>query len=73
MATLAEQLIQQGRQEGMTDIVLRLLRQRLGNLDEHQQEQVRELELNQVEKLSEVIFNFKVLSDLTNWLNQQAN
>jgi predicted transposase YdaD len=81
MATLAEQLIkqgkqegrQEGRQEGMTDIVLRLLRQRLGDFDEHTQEQVRELELNQVERLSEAIFDFKELSDLTNWLNQQAN
>lgn len=89
MATLAEQWmkegeakglqqgrqegLQEGRQEGEANIVLRQLQKRLGNTDEKIQKQIRELDLNQLERLSEALLDFKTETDLTEWLKLQAN
>jgi hypothetical protein len=77
MATLAEQLIkqgkQEGRQEGETNVVLRQLQKRLGMIDENTKGTIKELNLNQIEQLSEALLGFKDLSDLNEWLKQKAN
>jgi hypothetical protein len=77
MATLAEQLMQQGiekgRQEGETNAVLRLLQKRLGVIDEKTRDAIQELNLVHIEQLSEALLDFKDLSDLNEWLKQKAN
>jgi predicted transposase/invertase (TIGR01784 family) len=59
---------QAGRQEGETDLVLRMLTKRYGLLSLAQQEQIRSLNIEQLESLGESLLDFTEISDLDRWL-----
>ena len=63
--------IEQGRQEGLqreTDLVLRLLKRKIGQLTPEIEAQVKGLEINQLENLGEALLDFERVEDLTAWL-----
>ena len=60
-----------GEEKKALSIVLRLLNRRIGLLDEAREAKVRALSVNQLDDLSEAIFDFSVLADLDRWLNSQ--
>ncbi|MTJ46505.1 DUF2887 domain-containing protein [Dolichospermum sp. UHCC 0259] len=59
---------QEGRQEGETGLVLRMLTKRYGLLSLTQQEQIRSLNIEQLESLGESLLDFTEISDLDGWL-----
>ena len=59
---------QAGRQAGETDLVLRMLTKRYGLLSLAQQEQIRSLNIEQLESLGESLLDFTEISDLDRWL-----
>jgi hypothetical protein len=64
--------IEQGRQEGLkreTDLVLRLLKRKLGEIGSGVEARVRGLEISQLEDLGEALLDFLSLDDLTAWLS----
>nr|MBW4670259.1 DUF4351 domain-containing protein [Cyanomargarita calcarea GSE-NOS-MK-12-04C] len=65
----------EGRQEGIIDgeqrLIIRQLNRRLGEIDASLTERIRELSLEQLENLGEVLLEFSNVADLEAWLNQQ--
>ena len=59
---------QAGQQAGETGLVLRMLTKRYGLLSLAQQEQIRGLNIEQVESLGESLLDFTEISDLEGWL-----
>jgi predicted transposase YdaD len=59
---------QEGRQEEATALVLRQLSRRFGQLEESQVEQIRALEITQLEELAEALLDFESVADLARWL-----
>jgi hypothetical protein len=68
-----EQGLQQGRQEATMSLVTRLLRRRLGALDETTLARVQGLSLPQLEALSEALLDFTSVADLQTWLAANHN
>ncbi len=66
-----ERGIQEGRQEGEQNIVIRLLQRRVGELPQEVIQEIQTLSLEQLEALSEALLDFAAVDDLLNWL--QAN
>lgn len=62
---------QEGRQEGETNLLLRLLTKRYGMLSPSQEEQIRSLDVEQLESLGEALLDFTNKSDLDTWLSGQ--
>ncbi|MDB9312949.1 DUF4351 domain-containing protein [Spirulina sp. CS-785/01] len=62
---------QEGRQEGEVQLVLRLLSRRFGELGARQEQQIRQLSLEQLEALAEALLDFSSLAELEEWLEQQ--
>ena len=60
--------LQKGLQEGETNLVLRLLRRRLGELSFIQKERVKVLSVEQLEALGEALLDFTVMADLEQFL-----
>ena len=68
--TMKESVIYQDIQaEGATNVVLRLLRRRFGEIPQNLSEQIRELSVEQIENLAEALLDFESLADLVSWLN----
>ena len=59
---------EEGRQEGETTLVLRLLQRRYGNLPPAVRERVTKLQPPQLEALGEALLEFGGLADLEQWL-----
>ena len=59
---------QAGQQAGETGLVLRMLTKRYGLLSLAQQEQIRGLNIEQLESLGESLLDFTEISDLDAWL-----
>jgi predicted transposase YdaD len=53
---------------GLISIILRQLHRKVGELEEEVEAQVRELEVAQLEELSEALLDFEDVGDLTDWL-----
>ena len=53
---------------GLISIILRQLHRKVGVLEEEVEAKVRELEVAQLEELSEALLDFENVGDLTNWL-----
>ena len=61
-----------GRQEGLqreTELVLRLLKRKIGPLTPEIEAQVKRLEIEELENLGETLLDFAQIEDLTNWLS----
>ncbi|HMV51685.1 MAG TPA: DUF4351 domain-containing protein [Blastocatellia bacterium] len=61
---------EEGREEGEKKLVVRLLQRRFGEVDEKLLRRVNRLSLEQVEQLSDVLFDFTSLQDLKRWLRE---
>jgi predicted transposase YdaD len=64
---------QRGEQRGETNLVIRLLSKRFGNLDQELAAQIRQLSSPQLETLGENIFDFSAMADLETWLQQNTD
>jgi hypothetical protein len=53
---------------GLIAIILRQLQRKVGELESEVEAQVRELEVAQLEELSEVLLDFEQMGDLRDWL-----
>lgn len=62
----------EGEQEGKQELILRLLNRRFGELDTNLIEQIRELNVSQLEELAEALLEFSSQDELEAWL-QQSN
>jgi hypothetical protein len=60
---------QEGRQAGIVDMVLRLLRRRIGPVPKATTKRVSALPLDQLERLGEALLDFTAKADLDRWLN----
>ena len=60
---------EEGRQEGESNLVLRLLARRVGQISPATLEQIQQLPLAQLEDLGEALLDFASMQDLTDWLN----
>ncbi len=73
-----QEVIQEGIQQGITqgiqqeasNLTLRLLRKKVGELPLEQQTQIRTLSVEQLEVLGEDLLDFESLADLTEWLKR---
>ena len=60
--------IEEGRQEGEVEILLRLLRRRFGEVAIQLEEPISQLSIMQLEDLAEVLLDFGDERDLVAWL-----
>jgi predicted transposase/invertase (TIGR01784 family) len=56
--------------EGESNLVLRLLNSRIGEIPHDLAEQIRELPVEEIESLGEALLDFQSLSDLVSWLER---
>ena len=61
---------QKGKQEGLTTIILRLLKKRFGTIDEPTESKLSKLSVKKLEELSESLLDFKDINDVKIWLKQ---
>jgi predicted transposase YdaD len=59
----------EGRVEGQSNTILRQLNRKLGNLSEEVATQIKSLEPNQLDSLTEGLLDFQTLDDLERWLS----
>jgi hypothetical protein len=67
-----EEGLQQGRQQGEVELVLKLLSRRLGPLSSAQEKAVRKLPIPKIEALGEALLDFSSRTDLARWLRTHA-
>jgi len=60
---------EEGRLEGQSATILRLLKRKLGNLSEEIENRIQSLESNQLDALTEDLLDFESFKDLEFWLN----
>ena len=59
---------EKGRIKEAIALIMRLLKKRLGEVPENLKNRLQNLSLEELENLSEEIFNFSTFDDLSNWL-----
>ena len=59
-----------GRESGMTDLVIRLLKKRFGDLSNETLERINDLTLEAIENLGEALLEFATLDELKEWLDE---
>ena len=65
---VAQEWIEEGRQEGQAAVTLRLLNRRCGSLSDATTARIQALPLEQLESLSEALLDFSGPADLAAWL-----
>jgi Domain of unknown function (DUF4351) len=60
---------EKGRVEGQSNTILRLLNRKLGNLSEEISRQIKSLNPNQLDILTEDLLDFQTFDDLERWLS----
>jgi predicted transposase YdaD len=60
----------QGLQQGETNLILRQLRRRFGEIDLPIKQSIQKLSIPQLELLGESLLDFSKLQDLLNWLEK---
>jgi hypothetical protein len=65
--------IEQGIREGEVEMVLRLLKRRIGELPARQKKAIQRLGLAKIEALGESLLEFRSSADLFRWLKQNAS
>jgi predicted transposase YdaD len=63
---------EEGRLEGESALILRLLQRRFGAVDEVLAAQIQSLEIEQLESLAEALLDFTALNNLVLWLNRYS-
>ena len=66
-----QRAIEEGKQQGESNLILRQLNRRLGELSSEIAVQINQLSIEQLEALGEALFDFQSESDLRDWLAQQ--
>lgn len=66
-----QEIIREGVQRGKQDTVIRQLTRRIGTVPPQLQAQVQSLSIEQLDELSEALFDFASAADLTAWLQQE--
>jgi predicted transposase/invertase (TIGR01784 family) len=61
---------EEGRQEGESALILRLLKRRIGSVDEALAARIQGLAIEQLEALGDALLDFTELNDLLLWLNR---
>jgi len=71
-----EEGLQEGRKAGLqeglqreTELIIRLLRLKIGQLTPEMEKQVKRLDISELENLGEALLDFERLEDLNIWLN----
>ena len=64
--------LQEGRQEGEANLVLRQLTRRLGVLSSEQVNRIQGLSVPLLEELAEALLDFTVIADLEDWWQQRS-
>ena len=67
-----KQGLQQGLQRGETNLILRLLTRRFGEIQLPIKQQIQSLSISQLELLGESLLDFTELQDLMNWLENNT-
>ena len=62
---------QEGLQQGESALILRLLKRRIGSVDEALAARIQGLAIEQLEALGDALLDFTELNDLVLWLNRQ--
>ncbi len=70
-SVIYQDILQQGRQQEAFELIHLLISQRFKNVDALLIEKIRALSTEQIEKLAVAFLNFKNVSDIETWLNQQ--
>ena len=65
--------LREGKQEGAVELVLFLLRQRVGDLERDGQAQIRALSVAQLQRLSSALFDFNTPEELKAWLQRRGS
>ncbi|AFZ48586.1 hypothetical protein Cyast_2643 [Cyanobacterium stanieri PCC 7202] len=68
-----QQVLEIGRNEGESNMVIRQLNRRFGNLSTTLEAKVRSLPINQLESLGEALLDFQDITDLENWFMNHEN
>lgn len=63
-----EQGLQQGKQQERVNLISRQLNKRFGEISEQINTQIQQLSMEQLEQISELIFDWESLEDLLTWL-----
>lgn len=72
-APLYQEIVQLGIKRGKCDLVLRQLSRRVGTVNPQLQAQIQNLEIAQLDQLSEALLDFSSETDLLSWLDSQAS
>ena len=64
--------IKQGREEGLTELILRQLKRKIGQFTPEIESQIKGLEIEKLENLGEALLDFEQLGDLTAWLDNYS-
>ncbi|WP_338059036.1 DUF4351 domain-containing protein [Aphanizomenon flos-aquae] len=68
---------QEGRQEGKkdaaTNLLLRILSKRFGKLEDSYTQNIKSLNIEQLERLGETLLDFTDINDLEIWLKSEIN
>ena len=64
--------IEQGRQQGEADLVMKLIARRLGALSTSQEEMIRSLPLPKIEALGEALLDFTSPADFARWVRENV-
>ncbi len=67
-----EQGLEQGLEQGTRNVILRLLKRRIGEPGVDNTRRIEALSLTQLDQLSEALLDFTEAQDLTRWLNRHA-
>ena len=57
-----------GQLKGEQKVIIRLLNQRVGEIQPPLIEQIRKLSVEQLEELTDILFTFSTVADLEKWL-----
>ena len=67
-----QEILQQGMRQAKQETVIRQLRRRIGLIFPDLQAQIKNLSIQQLDNLSEVLLDFTDVSDLVFWLEYQV-
>lgn len=71
-APMYQEIIQRGVKSGKLELVIRLLKRRVGDISPKLEFQVQELPMEKLDTLSEALLDFSQPSDFVNWMDNQS-
>ncbi|HWQ32335.1 MAG TPA: DUF4351 domain-containing protein [Blastocatellia bacterium] len=63
---------EQGLEQGTRNVIIRLLKRRIGDIGADNSTSIEQLSLSQLDKLTEALLDFSEAQDLTRWLNRHT-